>query len=721
MTDVFVSYASEDAERVRAVVEALEAEGWEVDHDPAAASATEIYAPDDRAGSAGAVMVIWSGDSRNSDKVRSEAATALYKNKLVQVRIDSALPPRPFDQLEVSDLGGWSGSRDDTGWRAIVGRIRMYAGASGQDRPMVLRAINQAGGVLRSAAPPPRPAARPPTRATAAAPPVEKAKPKPLDRIVADDAPPPPLNLPAVGRATARSPYGEPAKRSLPVAPAAVLALAAALATTGWYFDPYDWFGRGPVAQADTSDAVAGDPAALIASPAFAGSATPVTWELVDRENPTQLRAFLAMNPDDPSVETARSLLRVLDAQLWMTAVSVDTEASYTNYLVSFPLGDGAGAMTEDALERLAEIGAERALAIRTIQRGLATLKLYSGAVDGQPNAATLAAVETYARRQSAAPPDLKSAAPRDLRDFAGRLQSDQIAPGAVAPPATPDAAAAADIARRDAAQRATAAAEDAAGSNADMLALRQLRASDEAAWQRARMSNSIAAFEAYLKTYPSGLHAEEARVELARPAPFSLDALSPELAAAAGAARRAQGTARERAAAAREEAAKAKAIAASARNGVDGMAVVRSPQGDEYAAQVANGVISGLGVRVNGGGASAGDQYSGQLNGGRSDGLGVYEYGENANNSAAGAARYEGEHEGDNASGYGVTYWKNGDYLAGETGRGVITFANGNRYEGQLRNGVRDGLGVIWSSSGEVVMAGRWQNGQLVEPMGGR
>ena len=103
---------------------------------------------------------------------------------------------------------------------------------------------------------------------------------------------------------------------------------------------------------------------------------------------------------------------------------------------------------------------------------------------------------------------------------------------------------------------------------------------------------------------------------------------------------------------------------------------------------------------------------------------MGVYEFANNLNN-AGGALRYEGEHAADAASGYGVTYWKNGDNFAGqETGasgqsRGVLTFANGQRYEGELRNGARNGFGVVFAPDGSVMAAGRWANGSLVEPAG--
>ena len=34
-----------------------------------------------------------------------------------------------------------------------------------------------------------------------------------------------------------------------------------------------------------------------------------------------------------------------------------------------------------------------------------------------------------------------------------------------------------------------------------------------------------------------------------------------------------------------------------------------------------------------------------------------------------------------------------------------------------ELRNGTRNGLGVVWGPDGSVIAAGRWANGELVEP----
>src|ERR1700754_2820977 len=129
MTDIYISYAREDRERVRPIVESLQFEGWDVWWDPSEPTIGGSAALDQKLGSAGAILVVWSGYSRGSEYVRSEAATGLYKNKLIQVRVDSSVPPRPFDQVEVVDLSRWQGERDDGNWRQTISAIRLFAGA----------------------------------------------------------------------------------------------------------------------------------------------------------------------------------------------------------------------------------------------------------------------------------------------------------------------------------------------------------------------------------------------------------------------------------------------------------------------------------------------------------------------------------------------------------------------------------------------------------------
>ena len=90
----------------------------------------------------------------------------------------------------------------------------------------------------------------------------------------------------------------------------------------------------------------------------------------------------------------------------------------------------------------------------------------------------------------------------------------------------------------------------------------------------------------------------------------------------------------------------------------------------------------------------------------------------------SGGALRYEGEHVNDAASGLGVFFWRGGDSFsgmgAGGSGmaRGVLTYANGQRYEGEMLNGQRNGQGVVWGADGVVIQAGRWSRDQLEGPV---
>ncbi len=683
MTDVFIAYAREDLERVRPIAESLQAEGWDVWWESADPSANSTAATDQKLGSAGAILVVWSTFARSSEYVRSEAATGLYKNKLIQVRIDSAGAPRPFDQVEVVNLGGWRGDRQDESWRRVLAAARLYAGAPGISRPQAMRRATR----------------RP--------------------------------SLPA-------KPSYAQGERSFawgPIAAAAGLIVAGA---TLWFIDPFDWRPGEGARSASAEPAPMAARAELAAIPAaFEDTeAAEASWAAVEREEPRALRDFVIDYPRTSHAETAKALLRVLDAQAWVEAVTADNEAGYTAYLRKFPVdGSPAGAMAEDARDRLVSLSLERTQAIEDIQRGLAALDLYGGEIDGKGGGATVQAMRSFAASKRKSAPSLTGSAPRDLRTFSDLIRreaggdSDRtaerapiVASATRAPRgAEPAGAAQADKQRIAAAQAAARQAVNDAAVDEQRYAAETLAATlskqDAEAWTAAERTGTAAAYRSYLAAYPAGANASAARAavqKLSRPAAFALEQVTPALRASVEAARSAQATANSRAAAARETAAAAQS-APNLRN-------ITAADGDRYETQISNGAPNGLGIRVSGEAASLGDRYRGELRNGLSSGLGVYDYADNPNNTRAGAQRYEGEHAADGTSGHGVTYWKSGDTFAGEetsTGaRGVLTFANGQRYEGEVRNGLRNGLGVVWSSDGRVVQAGRWQNGELVEPL---
>ena len=92
MVDVFVSYASEDRERVKPFVAALQSHGrsvwWDRQIDAGTAFDREIEKAIDEAA---CIVVVWSRQSVESEWVRTEANEGLERNCLVPISIEDVL------------------------------------------------------------------------------------------------------------------------------------------------------------------------------------------------------------------------------------------------------------------------------------------------------------------------------------------------------------------------------------------------------------------------------------------------------------------------------------------------------------------------------------------------------------------------------------------------------------------------------------------------------
>jgi adenylate cyclase len=125
MSDVFISYGHSTAARqARGAAEALRLAGYSVwldDDLPAHRAFTpEIEA---QLTAAKAALVIWSVEGAKSHWVLSEANRAREDNKLVQLRIDEARLPMPFDQIQCADLSGWSGDGEHPAWGKVAASV----------------------------------------------------------------------------------------------------------------------------------------------------------------------------------------------------------------------------------------------------------------------------------------------------------------------------------------------------------------------------------------------------------------------------------------------------------------------------------------------------------------------------------------------------------------------------------------------------------------------
>jgi hypothetical protein len=117
VADVFISYAHSTAREARAAADALRSAGYSVwldDDLPAHRSFSREI--DAQLTAAKAALVIWSADAAMSDWVLSEANRAREEHKLVQLRVDGARLPMPFDQIQCADLTGWGGDTEHMGF-----------------------------------------------------------------------------------------------------------------------------------------------------------------------------------------------------------------------------------------------------------------------------------------------------------------------------------------------------------------------------------------------------------------------------------------------------------------------------------------------------------------------------------------------------------------------------------------------------------------------------
>lgn len=110
MADVFISYASQDRDRVKPLAEALQARGLNVWWDRSLAAGQDYAQVIERElKDAKAVIVVWSNASASSTFVRDEASRARDEGRLVPVMLDSIAIPLGFGAFQAEDFTRWNG------------------------------------------------------------------------------------------------------------------------------------------------------------------------------------------------------------------------------------------------------------------------------------------------------------------------------------------------------------------------------------------------------------------------------------------------------------------------------------------------------------------------------------------------------------------------------------------------------------------------------------
>ncbi len=124
MTDVFISYASEDMAQAQRLAQALEGQGWSVwwdrDIPPGMDYATVI---ENAVKASRCVVVLWSQHSIASRWVQNEAAEGAERKILLPAFIESVDIPFEFRRLQAADLTPWLSDTDNIGFNQLVASV----------------------------------------------------------------------------------------------------------------------------------------------------------------------------------------------------------------------------------------------------------------------------------------------------------------------------------------------------------------------------------------------------------------------------------------------------------------------------------------------------------------------------------------------------------------------------------------------------------------------
>ena len=135
MSDIFISYASEDREAAKLLAGALESLGWSVWWDrtiPAGRSFSDVI--DEALAEARCVLAIWSKIAVKKNWVLEEAQDGVDRGILVPAFIQDVRPPRGFRRIQAADLIGWDGTVTAAKFQKLVSDVALVLGPPPADK-----------------------------------------------------------------------------------------------------------------------------------------------------------------------------------------------------------------------------------------------------------------------------------------------------------------------------------------------------------------------------------------------------------------------------------------------------------------------------------------------------------------------------------------------------------------------------------------------------------
>jgi TIR domain len=137
VTDVFISYASEDRDRAGQLASALSTFGWSVWWDRKIITGQAFdQAIERELETAKSVVVLWSTHSIASEWVKNEAAVASERGVLVPAIIDSVKLPLEFRRKQTAELIGWKGEPSHSGFQALCEGVAATIGGAPPPQPI---------------------------------------------------------------------------------------------------------------------------------------------------------------------------------------------------------------------------------------------------------------------------------------------------------------------------------------------------------------------------------------------------------------------------------------------------------------------------------------------------------------------------------------------------------------------------------------------------------
>jgi formylglycine-generating enzyme required for sulfatase activity len=178
MAEIFISYSSEDRQRVIPLVKALEAHGWSVWWDriiPPGKTFAKVI--EEALEEAGCLIVLWTETSVQSDWVHNEAAEGARRRILIPALMDEVEIPFEFKRIQAADLVSWRGEPEHAGFKQLIlaitellGPPRVKGPAPGDEQQLVSSSARDSDSRTLDRTPPeePGPVDAPPGIATPA-------------------------------------------------------------------------------------------------------------------------------------------------------------------------------------------------------------------------------------------------------------------------------------------------------------------------------------------------------------------------------------------------------------------------------------------------------------------------------------------------------------------------------------------------------------------------